>query len=842
MLDSWIGGMKTTGRLALALVGATLLLVVAAPSPASAAAPQLTIGSPLNGSTMGSRTVSFTGNTNDASTTDPVKLTITGPHGAQTSAEALPAGETWSAESVQLPEDGTYTAVAAQTNLLIETGESPTVTFTIDTRPPTVTLQQPPSPSKNTAPSFTGTATDTTQVVVEIYAGAAISGAPVATATAGGTGGAWATGPASPSLSEGVYTAIATQSSSLGNESGVSSEVTFTVHTAAPVVTLAQPASPSKNTRPTFTGTASDSTPVVVHILDSHEHQVASATSTSHGASWTSGQASPALSTGSYSAFATEASSLGNPEGSSERVSFQVDTNPPTVTLDQPLTHSNNATPTFTGTASDTTQVTVKVYIGPKAVGSPIATATALPSGGAWKSGHATLPTGKNTYTAVASEESSLGNPPGASAPVTFAVDTEAPSVTLNAPASPMNVATPSFTGTASETNPVIVEIFRAGSTISGPPVATATAAGTGRGWATGPASPALADGEYVAVATQKSSFGHGPGSDGPAPFVVDTVAPAVTLSYPSGGSSSNGGTQAVAGTAGTAVGDFAQVTVQLFSGSQIPPGQSPTQSVQVPVGAGQWSVTLAGLGAGSYVVRAEQADDAGNVGATAAAGFSMLASSGPQTGPLASFSWSPSTPHVGETVSLLSSSTDAAAPITGFAWDLSGTGAFVSGGAVNGRSFSAPGKHLVQLRVTDANGASNVASATIAVADFGVRLMQPFPTVRIAASRSGAGISLKLLSVRASAGAHVLVSCSGKGCPAKSQSRVAAAHNANAPVEFRRFERFLRPGIVLAIRITKAGEIGKYTRLAVRRGRLPVRSDACVGSPTGKPFACPSS
>ena len=64
----------------------------------------------------------------------------------------------------------------------------------------------------------------------------------------------------------------------------------------------------------------------------------------------------------------------------------------------------------------------------------------------------------------------------------------------------------------------------------------------------------------------------------------------------------------------------------------------------------------------------------------------------------------------------MLSSSTDVASPITGFAWDLAGNGAFAAGGPVNSTSFSTPGKHLVQLRVTDANGASSVAAETIVV------------------------------------------------------------------------------------------------------------------------------
>ncbi len=60
--------------------------------------------------------------------------------------------------------------------------------------------------------------------------------------------------------------------------------------------------------------------------------------------------------------------------------------------------------------------------------------------------------------------------------------------------------------------------------------------------------------------------------------------------------------------------------------------------------------------------------------------------------------------------------------------------------------------------------------------------------------------------------------------------------------VEFRRFERSLRAGAVLEIRISKVGEIGKYTRFTIRRGKPPVRVDTCL-SPAGiKPIACPSS
>ena len=738
---------RTAARLVLAL---TFVLAGLAFGPAAAALaqpPQLTIDFP-EGTPTNNPTPELHGTTDDPNPFDEVSVVIERVGGGGGVTLFLsPAGEEWSISPAANLPDGEYTAHATQTNALNEVGQSGSVGFRIDTSPPTVVLNQPTSPSNNTKPTFSGTATDTRPVVVHIKK----EGTEVSSAEAIGTGTTWTSAAASPQLSEGVYTAIATQASSLvGNEAGTSSPVTFTIHTA-----------------------------------------------------------------------------------------------PPVVKLDQPLAHSSVAKPTFTGTASDTTVVTVEVYLGTKVAGSPVATATALPAAEAWTSGPAIpeLLPGKHIYTAVASQPSSLGNPPGTSPPVTFAVDTQAPSVTLNTPASPSNDATPSFTGTASETTQILVKINR-GSEISNEVVATATASGTGGGWTTGPASATLPDGEYVAVASQPSAFGHDPGEAGPARFVVDTVPPQVNLSRPSAGSSSSGSTQLVEGTAGTAARDRAQVTVQLFTGSQIAAGQSPTQSVQVPANSGHWAATLAGLSPGSYVVRAEQADDAGNVGVSAATSFSVLASqAAAQAGPSASFTWSPSAPHVGDRVSLLSTSTDPASPITAFAWDLSGTGVFAGGGAVSGTSFGTPGQHVVRLRVTDAAGVSAVAAETIDVAASSLRLMHPFPIVRIAARGAGAGIRLKLLSVRAPAGARIAVGCSGKGCPVKSQSRIAAAGKPGAaPLEFRRFQRFLRPGVVLQIRISKPGEIGKYTRFVVRRGRLPARSDACIGSAAGKPIPCPSS
>ena len=77
-----------------------------------------------------------------------------------------------------------------------------------------------------------------------------------------------------------------------------------------------------------------------------------------------------------YTATATQTSSLtGNPSGTSAPVSFVVDTNPPTVTLEEPEPQlSNNATPSFSGAASEGEQGTKKIGESASAAAKPVTT------------------------------------------------------------------------------------------------------------------------------------------------------------------------------------------------------------------------------------------------------------------------------------------------------------------------------------------------------------------------------------------------------------------------------------------------------------------------------------
>jgi len=97
---------------------------------------------------------------------------------------------------------------------------------------------------------------------------------------------------------------------------------------------------------------------------------------------------------------------------------------------------------------------------------------------------------------------------------------------------------------------------------------------------------------------------------------------------------------------------------------------------------------------------------------------------------------------------------------------------------------------------------------------------------------------------VLAPVGARVTVTCRGRGCTMKPQSRVAitSARNRHASLvalTFRRFERSFRAGVTLEVRIFASGKIGKYTLFAIHHHALPTRVDSCLSALNPKPIAC---
>jgi hypothetical protein len=623
-----------------------------------------------------------------------------------------------------------------------------------------------------------------------------------------------------------------------------------------PAMTIASPVegTPTSESTPAFSGTTQDSAAadtVTVEVLEDGT-AIQTLSGAPEGESWKTGSAAP-LANGTYTAIAKQFDTSTAELGSTS-IAFTVERTPPRVTLNPLAELEGTSSPSFAGEAeAGDGSVTLSVYRGTAVSSSesPVGTAKASAGGGSWSTG-----LGKSladgTYTAIA-EQSDNAHNVGASAPSTFTIKTKGPAVSLGKVASPTRNTIPAFSGdagTAFGDKSAVTVVIYSGTAETGSPVQRIPATSESGIWTAGAAEP-LADGVYTAIAEQYDSL-HNRGVSAASTFVIDTTAPTLSLSVPPNSS----GLETVSGKAGNATGDAKQVTAELFQGPVAEAGQAIetiTVNARDEAGGRPWSATFAGLGSGEYTVLARQSDEAGNTGTTAPQGFTVVAAEGLQPAaqplpspPVASFTWVPANPVVGQSVSLASNSTGGSSPLSGFSWDL-GSGQFAGGGALLTTSFATPGTHVVRLQVTDANGLSSVTAHAIVVATQTLELMQPFPIVRIAGSETSSGARVKLLSVQAPATTKVAVSCKGSGCKIKAESRIAMASSKSRSragaitLAFPRFQRALRAGAVLQIRVSKPGEIGKFTSFTIRRNKLPVRVDACLLPSSSSPSPCPN-
>jgi PKD repeat protein len=248
---------------------------------------------------------------------------------------------------------------------------------------------------------------------------------------------------------------------------------------------------------------------------------------------------------------------------------------------------------------------------------------------------------------------------------------------------------------------------------------------------------------------------------------------------------------------------------------------------------------------------------------------------------PTVAFDFDPSSPLAGEEVNFSSQVSDPEGNPVSRAWTF---GDGESGiGAAPSHVYEEPGTYTVTVTATDSNGASSTASDTIVVRPdpdgstpppdastsppdastpppdastpppdastpstsppgelIGVaprlRMMSPFPVVRIAGTVMRDGARISVLSVRAPRGSRVRVRCEGRGCPVGSVARTAATRL----VRFRKFERRLRAGIRLKLFVRQGDRIGKYTRFLIRAGAPPKRLDLCLFPGRARPARCP--
>jgi hypothetical protein len=113
--------------------------------------------------------------------------------------------------------------------------------------------------------------------------------------------------------------------------------------------------------------------------------------------------------------------------------------------------------------------------------------------------------------------------------------------------------------------------------------------------------------------------------------------------------------------------------------------------------------------------------------------------------------------------------------------------------------------------------------------------LLDPFPIVRIRGRLTRSGARVSLLTVRAPRGARIAARCFGRGCPVRRLARTTSV------TRLRDLQRGLVAGTRLDITARKAGYIGKWTTIVIRRGHPPRRKDRCVYPGARRPSPCPS-
>lgn len=522
-------------------------------------------------------------------------------------------------------------------------------------------------------------------------------------------------------------------------------------------------------------------------------------------------------------------------------------------------TATNLTAPTFNGTASieagDASTVTVNVYSGSVASGTPLQSPVAtVQLDGSWSvAASPTLADG--TYTAEVTQLLNGDVTPTTSAPHTFTVDTVAPAVSLTSPANgtSTNDTTPTLGGSAGAAAgdpPTVSVTVHAGPTTGGAVVQTLTPTRTGATWTADAA--ALAEGTYTAVASQTDNAGN-PGTSAASTFTVDTTPPGVTLNAPAAVTTDT--TPGLSGAAGNASGDSDTVTVKIYNGLTTAGGVA--QQITRTRSGATWNAAAGALPTGTYTAQATQPDVAGNVGTSAPHTFTITTPGAPpapppppaNVPPTASFVAVPSSPLTGDRVTFVSTSADPDGPIVSQVWDLNGDGVFGDAtGPTATASFTTSGRHTVSLEVTDTSGARAFASQTITVAARprpAPQLLSPFPIVRIAGRATRTGVKLRLLTAEVPAGSKVSLSCRGRSCPRRRETRVAPGRVGATRlrlVSFPHFARSLRAGVVLEIRVTRTGRIGKYTRFVVRRNAAPRRTDSCLMPGVSTAKACPAS
>ena len=310
---------------------------------------------------------------------------------------------------------------------------------------------------------------------------------------------------------------------------GTSNGLAFTVVTAAPTVT-APAANSTTNGLPTFKGTAPAGSTVTIYLAAGSGAAQAIGTTTATGGSF-SFTPTTALTSGTYTLYATARSSSQTVSAQSNTSTFTVDATPPTVTLSSSTVANNGAT--------TTTPVSFTAQFS-EGVGTSFTASDVTVSGGSVS--NVTAGTAANSYTftvtpavgtvrvsiAAGVVQDAVGNGNLASATYTFTYAlpiTAAPVLTSPASNSTTN-GLPTYAGTAPTGS--LVTIYLAAGSGTAQAIGTTTATG---GTFSLVQPTALASGTYAVYATAQLSGQTVSAHSNTITFTVDATAPTVVSS-----------------------------------------------------------------------------------------------------------------------------------------------------------------------------------------------------------------------------------------------------------------------------------------------------------------------
>ena len=325
--------------------------------------PTLNVENPIDGQLITVRDVNVTGET-EAGATVTVEVTDDQGNVVDTVTTTADAMGIFSTDVTDLP-DGDYTFNVTATD---EAGNSTSeaIGVTIDSDDLLLDVTEPAdgaSTSDNT-PTISGVTEPgaTVEISIRDENGNEIDRIAV-TADAMGN---FSTEP-STNLDDGDYTIVVTSSRDTGKQA--TEQVTVTIDTEAPTVTITSPAdgSTSGETTPTITGTADPGATVEIVIRDEDGNEVETITVTADENGDFSGDASE-LGDGTYTIEVTATDDAGNSATAGPNT-IVIDTEAPTVTITDPVNgdETDDTTPTITGTGEPGS--TVEVFVDGEKVG-----------------------------------------------------------------------------------------------------------------------------------------------------------------------------------------------------------------------------------------------------------------------------------------------------------------------------------------------------------------------------------------------------------------------------------------------------------------------------------------